>query len=48
MKEFFIEHRFSKESERLIELINGILDEYAKMGYTLELMQYADNYKMKG
>ena len=39
MKQLFIEKRFGLSSLKLIELVNGILDDYAAQGYDLSLRQ---------
>jgi hypothetical protein len=39
MKERFIDHKFNAESLKLIQLCNGILDEYNAQGYRLSLRQ---------
>jgi hypothetical protein len=39
MKEKFIDHRFSANSQKLIELVNSILNEYHHLGYRLSLRQ---------
>jgi hypothetical protein len=39
MKEKFNEHRFNKKSQKLIEVVNSILDEYRNLGYCLSLRQ---------
>jgi len=39
MKEAFIEHRFNKQSLKLLEVINSILDEYRNLGYRLSVRQ---------
>ena len=39
MKEKFIEHRFNKQSQKLIEVVNSILDDYRNLGYCLSLRQ---------
>jgi hypothetical protein len=39
MKEVFIEHRFNKESQKLVEIVNSILDEYRNLGYRLSVRQ---------
>jgi len=39
MKEKFIEHRFNKHSQTIIEVVNSILDEYRNLGYCLSLRQ---------
>ena len=39
MKQKFEKHRFSAESAKMIAVINGILEEYRKMGFRLSLRQ---------
>jgi len=39
MKEKFCEHRFNTKSQKLIEVVNSILDEYRNLGYCLSLRQ---------
>lgn len=39
MKELFVEKRFGSDAARMIQLINGILAEYASAGYDLSLRQ---------
>jgi hypothetical protein len=39
MKEKFCEHRFNNKSQKLIEVVNSILDEYRNLGYRLSLRQ---------
>jgi hypothetical protein len=39
MKEKFIDHRFNKQSQILIEVVNSILDKYRNLGYRLSLRQ---------
>jgi hypothetical protein len=39
MKEKFIEHRFNANSQKLIEIVNIILNEYRQLGYRLSLRQ---------
>lgn len=38
-KEMFVQHKFNKASLALIEIANGILNEYRNMGYRLSLRQ---------
>lgn len=39
MKEKFIDHKFNATSLKIIEIVNGILNEYRSMGYRLSLRQ---------
>lgn len=39
MKEMFVEHKFNAASLKVIEIANGILNEYRAMGYRLSLRQ---------
>jgi len=39
MKEKFVEHKFNSSSLRLIQICNGILEEYRDQGYQLSLRQ---------
>jgi len=39
MKEKFIDHKFNAASLKIIEIANGILNEYRSMGYRLSLRQ---------
>ena len=39
MKEKFVDHKFNAASLKVIEIANGILNEYRAMGYRLSLRQ---------